>query len=333
MYIEHRDSVSKYSLLGEPIKKYPYPKDFYGYMHGIGFKDNGNLLVYGSVEGSRAIFEGVEKESHRDIVLELDAETGKELARYDLAEMLNPDRSLIVKSADEDLGKVDWAHTNGIDYDAKNKAIVVSGRHFGIVKIDEKTKQPIWWMTPHQLTHKSGRKGDKGDVSHLMLTAVDKNGKPYSEKVQQGIEKAKDFKWPLKTHNVKYLGKGVYSIFDNSGNMYDKKLYTTESSVASVFKIDDKKKTVQQVFLKELPYYSDMGSAVIFHPGTKHYWVTASHVVNKNHSKMRDAHIKRFDKNGNELYYAVLHLESNGWPYLIQPYEFYSSNNWPAPQE
>ncbi len=333
VYIEHQKVVSKYTLLGELLQRYVYPEGFYGYMHGLGFKDNGNLLIHGSVEGATAIFDGGEFESHRDIVLELDAQTGEELARYDLAEMLNPDRSLIVKSAEKNVGKVDWAHTNGIDYDAKNKAVIVSGRHFGIVKIDEASQKPIWWLTPHQLTHKSGRKGDKGDISHLLLTAVDKNGKPYSTAVQQGVEKAKGFKWPLKTHNVKYVGNGVYSIFDNSGDMYDKKLYTTKNSVASIFKIDDKKKTVQQVFLKELPHYSEMGSSVIVHPKTKQYWVMASNVINSNHTKMKDGHIQRFDKDGKELYHAVLHLETNGWVYLVQPYEFYSDKNWPTPQE
>ena len=115
--------------------------------------------------------------------------------------------------------------------------------------------------------------------------------------------------------------------------MYDKKLYTTENSVASVFEIDDKKKTIKQTFLKELPTYSEVGSSVIIHPQTKQYWVMASNVVNSNHTKMWDGHIQRFDKDGNELYHAVIHLETNGWIYLVQPYEFYSDNNWPTPQE
>lgn len=188
-------------------------------------------------------------------------------------------------------------------------------------------------MTPHQLTHKSGRNGDKGDVSHLLLTVVDKNGKPYSQDVQKGIKKADGFKWPLKTHNVKYVGKGVYSIFDNSGSMYDKNLYTTKNSVASVFKIDDKKKTVQQVFLKELKEYSDMGSIVIFNHKTKDYWVFASNVSSSNTVEIKNGIFHRFDQNGNELYKAVIYRRHNGWIYAIQPYEFYSDNNWPTPKE
>ncbi len=333
VFVETQGSVKKYSLLGKLLREYVYPKGFYGYIHGIGFKNNDNLLVFGSFENSKALIDNEMRGTHRDFVLEIDITTGDILKKYDLAEMLNPDRSLIIKSTDNDGGKIDWAHTNGIDYDAKNKAVIVSGRHIGIVKISEKSKKPIWWLTPHQLTHKSGRNGDKGDISHLLLTAVDKNKKPYSKKVQKGIEKADGFKWPLKTHNVKYIGNGLYSILDNSGEMYDKSLYTTKNSVASVFKIDDKAKTVQQMVLKELPAYSEMGSAIIIHPQTKELWVSLGKVASKNGGRQCNTHMYRFDSNKNIIYEALIHKGDNSMIYLIHPYQFYSKNNWPTPQK
>ena len=333
VFVEDTKKITKYSLLGEIIQVYHYPKDFYGYMHGIGFKDNDNLLVFGSFKDSKALIEGRHEVTHRDFILEFNAQTGAVLAKYDLADMLNPDRTLIVKSSNKEENKIDWAHTNGIDYDAKNKAIVISGRHFGIAKIDEKTKKPIWWMTPHQLTHKSGRNGDKGDISHLLLTAIDENAKPYSEKVQKGLEKANGFKWPLKSHSVKYVGNGVYSIFDNSGEMYDKKLYTTQNSYASVFKIDDRKKTVQQLFLKDLKEYSELGSSVVYNPQSKQLLVTVSRVYSPNGEFLFNTHIYRFNKNGEILYKAMLHKDIPEWEFLIQPFEFYSENNWPTPSE
>ncbi len=333
VFVEYKNGINQYSILGKKLKSYQYPEGFYGYMHGMGFKDNGNIIIFGTIDGNTALIDGEAKETNRDIVLEFDAKTGKVIEKYDLAEMLNPDRSLIIKSADLEYSKVDWTHTNGVDYDAKNKAIILSGRHIGIIKIDEKSKKPIWWLTPHQLTHKSGRNGDKGDISHLLLTAVDKNKKPYSKKVQKGIEKADGFKWPLKTHNVKYIGNGLYSILDNSGEMYDKSLYTTKNSVASVFKIDDKAKTVQQLFLKELSDYSDMGSVVIVHPKTQEYWVFSSHVSSFNSKEVYNGVMRRFDKKGKEVYKAIIHKDSNGWIYLIQPYQFYSDENWLTPHD
>ena len=334
VYAEQKHGIKKYTLLGKEVKQYIYPDNFYGYMHGINFKENGNLLVFGTYEGSKALIDGELQETHRDFVLELDAETGKVLNKYDLAQMLNPDRSLIIKSTNKEHGKIDWAHTNGIDYDPKNKAIIVSGRHFGAVKISEKTKKPIWWMTPHQKTEKSGRNGDKGDISHLLLTAIDKNNTPYPLDVQKGIKKAKDFKWPLKSHSIKYLGKGRYSILDNSGKMWDNNLYTTKNSIASVYEINDKEKTVKQLFLKEFSEYSEVGSSIIFYPKFQQFLITLSSVFIPNSDILHNTIIYRTDTKGNLIYKAILHNSNLGkWEFLIYPYEFYKNNNWPTPIE
>ena len=331
VYGENESNIYRYDMLGLEEQVYHYPKDFYTYRHGISFKDNGNLLVFGSYNNSKALIDGKEVETQRDFILELDQKTGKVLNEYDLAEMINPDRSLIIKSSTAEHNKVDWAHTNGIAYDDKTRSVIVSGRHFGAVKIDEKTKKAIWWLTPHQQTHKSGRKGDKGDVSHLLLTAVDKNLKPYPKEVQEGTQYQKDFKWPLKTHSIKYWGNGMYSIFDNSGDMWDKKLYTTANSVASIFKIDDKKKTLQQVFLKHLPGYSELGSSVILHPKTKDIFVLLSRVRIPQNDNIANGIILRYNQKGEELYRAYLFKKTTHWTYLIQPFEFYAENNWTTP--
>lgn len=333
VFVETKRSIQKWTLLGEFVKEYQYPKGFYGYMHGMNFKDNDNLLVFGTFEGTTALIDGEEMPTNRDIILELNAKTGDVEAKYDLAEMLNADRSLAIKSVFKDYGFVDWAHTNGIDYDAKNRAIIVSGRHFGMAKIDEKTKKPIWWLTPHQYIEKSGRKGDKGPLHHLMLTAVDEKGKPFSKSVQMGTKKANGFKWPLKSHSVKYAGSGYYSILDNSGSVFDKNLYTTENSVASVFYIDDKKKTVKQVFLKELPVYSEVGSSIIFNPQTKESLVSLSTVRSKNNFRLANSFIYRFNEKGDLIYQAAMQKGSNNGTYLFQPFEFYAKNNWPTPNE
>ncbi len=334
VFVESQKNIKKYTILGEFIQQYDYPEKFYGYMHGMNFKDNDNLLIFGSNEGSMALIEGEYRPTHRDIILEIDAQNGSVVAEYDLAEMLNPDRSLAIKSSYNEQSKVDWAHTNGIDYDAKNKAIIVSGRHLGMVKIDEKTKKPLWWLTPHQYISTSGRNGDGKDLSHLMLTAVDKNNKAYSQNVQLGYEKGAPFKWPLKSHSVKYAGSGYYAILDNSGlDIYDKKLYTTKNSVASVFYIDDKKKTVKQVFLKELGEYSEVGSSVIYDLNKKEILVSLSQARSKNNWALANSHIYRFDEKGKLLYHAVQHKNSNSGTYLFQPFEFYAPNNWPMPQE
>lgn len=323
VFIEHVNKIQRYSLLGEHEKDYVFPAGFYTYIHGMGYKPNGNLLVFGSFNNTTALIDGKQLPTHRDFVLEFDYNTGKETARYDLAEMLNPDRSLIVKSTQYDNNKIDWAHTNGISYDAKNKAVIVSGRHFGIAKIDETAHKLIWWFTPHQQVDKSGRNGNNGSVAGKMLTAVDKHNAPYPKSVQEGTQSVPDFKWPLKTHNVFYNGNGIYAIFDNSGDLYDKTLKTTADSYASAFKIDDKKHTVRQIFMKNLKQYAATGSSAYMHPATKELWVNIDSVRDKNNKSLVSSHFMRFSPSGKQLYHAVI---PNHHFYAVFPFNFYKEN-------
>ena len=322
IFAEYPNGINRYNLLGELEKHYSYPANFYTYVHGMGHKPNGNLLVFGSFNNTTALIDGKNLPTHRDFVLELDYETGKEVARYDLAEMLNPDRSLIVKSTEYDYNKIDWAHTNGITYDAENKAVIVSGRHFGIAKIDEKTKKLLWWFTPHQQVNKSGRNGKNGSLKNKVLTVVDKNGKPYPQAVQEGIETVPDFKWPLKTHNILYAGNGIYSIFDNSGELFDKKLKTTKNSYASIYKINDKKRTVHQLFLKDLNFHAEMGSLVYIHPVTKEIWVSATTVPIEHNRTRGNTIVMRLNK-GEEVYRAIIPAT---FYYAVVPIQFYENN-------
>ncbi len=323
IFVEDSKGIYRYDMLGFPEKHYTYPNNFYTYIHGMGHKPNGNLLVFGSFNNVTALIDGKNLPTHRDFVLELDYETGKEVARYDLAEMLNPDRSLIVKSTQYDYNKIDWAHTNGISYDDENKAVIVSGRHFGIAKIDEKTKKLIWWFTPHQQVDKSGRNGQNGSLKDKVLTVVDRKGRPYAQAVQEGIKNVADFKWPLKTHSVLYAGNGIYSIFDNSGELFDKKLKTTKNSYAAVYKIDDKKRTVRQIFKKDLNVHTDTGSIVYVHPKTQEIWTEIDNIPSEHNYVVRNSFFIRFDKNGKKLYEAVL---PNRHVYAIIPFKFYENN-------
>ncbi len=325
IYTETSREIKKYSLLGETLGVYKYPTGFRGYTNAIAFKPNGNLLIFGDYAGKKALFGKKEHDTMRDYVLELDKKTGNVVAEYDLARLLNPDRPLVANPFKTGYSRADWAHLSGIDYDDKNSEIVVSGKHIGIVKIDEKTQKAIWWMTPHQLTHKSGRNGDKGDISHLLLTAVDGNKKVYPPVVQKGIKQGYGFKWPLKTQSVKYAGNGVYTVFDRSGKLEDMNLYTTTNSIASVFKVDDKAKTVRQLFFKDLLAYSDWGSMVMLHPVTNEIWVFLENVPYKKGSIKKGSFIYRFGLKNVLLFSAFLQKRQQNAAYFIQPYDFYNN--------
>lgn len=312
--------LERYTLLGKLIKKYPYPKGFQSFTHGIGQKPNGNFLVIGSYEGTTALIEEKKQETHRDFVIELDYETGELIKKWDLAEILNPDRSVIIKSATIDYGKNDWCHINSVDYDPTDNSLVVSCRHVGMIKIDEKTGHLKWLFGPNKGFEKSGRNGDGPSISNKVLTAVNSKGIPYPKAVQNGIQKADGFKWPTKTHHARFTQKDIFSIFDNSGKLYDSSIFTTENSVASVFQIDEKKKTVKQLFLKNLEAYSPVGSAVYYFPTENEVLVFLSQVKDKNSQNMTYGEIRRYNATTEkEIMRAVIYGGGESWHYRIEP--------------
>ena len=116
--------------------------------------------------------------------------------------------------------------------------------------------------------------------------------------------------------------------------MWDKTLYTTKNSVASIYEINDKEKTVKQLFLKELPEYSEVGSSTIFSSKFQQFFITLSGVFTENALFLHNTFIYRTDLKGNILYKGVLHNDNQEkWAFLIYPYEFYKHNNWPTPEE
>lgn len=314
--------LSIYTLQGEYIKNIPYPKGFNSFSHGIAQKPNGNFLIIGSEDDAYVLLDDKKQTSGRDIILELTPQ-GQLAKRYDLKKILNPHRNLIVKNTHLDLGKkLDWCHINGISYEASSQSILTSCRHFGIVKIDEKTSQVKWLITPHRDLDKSGIDGKGPTLAHKVLTAVDKNGVPYSQTVQEGRETTPDFKWPTVIHNVFSLGNGLYSVYDNSGRVYAKDLKTTQKSVASIFKVDEKNHTVSQFFKKELDVYSDVGSAVHL-LNNNQIIVYSARVFNKNYSGTAYGDLRRYDlTTGKELMHAVIFRGGVTYHYRLDPFDF-----------
>ncbi len=98
-----------------------------------------------------------QSKTHRDIILELDYHTGTEVRRWDIGRILNPDRSVIVRSSRKDYGAVDWLHMNSVQFDASDNSIVISGRHVGMVKFDYSSGKLKWVFGPALGYEKSGR--------------------------------------------------------------------------------------------------------------------------------------------------------------------------------
>ena len=317
----------RYNMLGEKISTYSYPKDFVSFTHGLTQKTNKNFLVIGSFPNKTAIFNNQKAQTQRDFLIEIDYNTGKTINIIDLADILNPDRSVIIKSDTKNYGLNNWCHLNAVDYDEKDQSILVSCRHAGLIKIDEKTKSVKYIISPHIGFEKSGRDGTGPALSDKLLTAIDEQGIPFSGEIQRGTKKSNTFKWPTKTHDARIVSNNIISVFDNSGSVYAKNLITSLNSNAQVFKIDEQKKTIQSIWFKALPFYSDSGSSVLFDENKTHVTVYTSVIKDNEQIGWAHGRLMRFDKQTKEtLFDAIIYRGGETYFYGLQPFTFYQES-------
>ena len=319
--------LKTYTMLGQLKKSYSYPKGFTSFTHGISVTPSGNFLVIGSQEGKSITVDGKSMLTQRDIVIEIDKDSGKMIKQVDLAELLYPNRSTIVKEGMEDFGLGDWCHINGVDYDKQDNSWLVSCRHHGISKITSDGKLD-WLITPKKGLEKSGRDGQGPALWDKVLTAVDSNGQPYPPDVQRGDVAAKDFKWPTRNHLVKVVGPNLYAFYDNAGPANDPELFTTEHSNAMVVRVDPVKRTVQNVWTEKLSVRSDAGSNVLYEPDENQVIVYSSLVNDKNQEGLVYGLLTRYDlKTHQPMFEAYLNKGNAAWIYQVQPFEFYPDNH------
>ena len=316
--------ITRFTMLGKEIKHYSYPKGFVSFTHGIGQKPNGNFLVIGSFDNTMAIIKGNPEKTHREFVIELDYQTGEMVNKIDFAEILNPNRSVIIPADQKDYGANDWCHINAVDYDKSDNSIVISCRHIGMVKVNEKTKELIWLFGPNKGYEQSGRDGKGPAISDKVLTAIDKNKKPFSQKFQIGEETNHAFKWPTKTHHARVVGNGIFSIFDNSGPVYDQTIHTTPEAHASVFFIDEQNKTVEQIWKQNLGVSSVSASSVIYSPEQKEVYVYIADAPDKNQIGMSQGLLRRYDMDTHKiLFEASVYRGGASWFYRAENFVFY----------
>ena len=258
----------------------------------------------------------------RDVIVEVD-ENGKVVDDWKLFEILDPYRDNIIKVLDqgavclnidaskaghtmsaEELAKLDesntfgdvtgsgagrnWAHVNSVWYDAEDDSIIISSRHqSAMVKIgrDKKVK---WIVGAH--------KGWKDQFKPFLLQPVDEKGNKIVcddeyTKCPGYTNKAGGFDWTWTQHtafkiDAKSKGDILYlSAFDNgdSRGMEQPTFPTDKYSRAVIYKIDQKKMTIEQIWEygknRGHSYYSPVTSITEFHPDTNSvlvYSATAS---------------------------------------------------------
>ncbi len=316
--------LKRYSLAGELLQTYTYPEAFTSFSHGMARKPNGHFLVLGSFTGTTALFKGQEQTTQRDHIIEINDKTGEVVKKWDLAEVLNPDRSVIIHSATQSYGLNNWCHLNGIGYDADDTSLVVSCRHSGMIKIDDETGELMWVFGPKQGYEKSGRDGTGPALFDKVLTAIDSNGVPYSDDFQKGYTANNTFKWPTKTHDAQAYGQNIFSIFDNSGAVYDEKLQTTPYSVASIYRVNPDNKTVQQIWRENLKAHSPVASSVVYQPNKKDVTVYISQIADSEQNGIAYGKITRYDFDTHRvLFDSLLYRGGNTHFYRVDPFRFY----------
>ncbi len=223
----------------------------------------------------------------RDVIVEVD-ENGNVVDDWRLYEILDPYRDNIIKVLDqgavclnidasqaghtlsaEDLAKLDasdkfgditgtgagrnWAHVNSVWYDAEDDSIIVSSRHqSAMIKIGRDKK--IRWIV-------GAHKGWKEPFKQYLLQPVDSKGNKIEcqdeyTKCPGYLNKAGGFDWTWTQHTAfkidsKSKGDIFYlSAFDNgdSRGMEQPAFPTDKYSRAVIYKIDQKKMTIEQIW-------------------------------------------------------------------------------------
>ena len=268
----------KYDLMGREIWNHRLPDGYNDFSHAMDPMQNGHYLVrVASSDVKRP--DGKHVRSVRDVIIEVD-ENGVVVDEWRLFDILDPYRDVVLKALDQgavclniDASKAgqtmtadqlaaqdkndqfgdivgsgagrNWAHVNSVDYDPTDDSIIISSRHqSALIKIG-RDKQVKWIM--------GSPEGWSDKYKDKVLTPVDKNGKPIK---CEGSTCEGGFDWSWTQHtgwridsksdkNIFYL-----SVFDNGDarGMEQPPMPDMKYSRAVIYKIDQKKMTVEQVW-------------------------------------------------------------------------------------
>jgi len=196
----HARSLYELDVLGREVNRWDIPD--YWYHHDVIEKPDGNFLIAVNKEGLATV---------EDHVIEIGRSTGTIVREWDLRQILDVDRHDLLAN------ESDWFHMNAIWYEEQDDALILSGRNQGVVKVDGNNNL-VWILAPHQGWGAAGLDGNRPNTADYLLTAVDANGTPYGEAVQQGTADAPNFAWVWGQHAPMRLDNGNLFIFDNGYN-------------------------------------------------------------------------------------------------------------------
>ncbi len=268
-------ALFEYTMLGEEVNRWEIPG--YRYHHEITEKPDGNFIVAVDKEGEETV---------EDFMVEVERETGEIVREWDLRKILDVDRQTYAETSFV-RGEEDWFHMNAIWYEPSDKTLVVSGRHQGVVKVTMENEL-VWILAPH----KGWQENSSGvDLPEYLLTAVDEDGEPYPEAVQQGDVDAEGFSWVWGQHAPLILPNGNLFVFDNgesrnfTGNGTGSFTQDGPSFSRGVeYRIDEAAMTIEQVWQygaeRGEEFYSPIISDVDYLPQTNNRLVMPGIISN-----------------------------------------------------
>lgn len=267
--------IMLYSPCGQLLNVLAFPYDFENFAHGVAYGKNKSLLVIGSRTNQEFNLDGKKLKTAYDHILEMDL-NGSVFRYLDLGKVMPMNHFRVVKSFNPFL---DALHLNHVTYMPHDNSLTISSKHNGFFKIDNESLQVKWIAGPHPTSKMLNRQGDELDLPYL--TAVDENGIPYPEDVQNGINKEHLFDWPIVAHDGKPSGS-FYTVFSNNGPVYDPTLTTRKFSTVLIYRIDENKKTINEAARILLPEFAPIASNATFDEKTGILHIFVSDVDDKN---------------------------------------------------
>ncbi len=271
---------AKYDLMGREIFNRKLPMAYADFSHATHPMPNGHILL--RVASADYVFPDGKKHVRtvRDVIIELD-ENARVVDEWRLFDILDPYRDTILKVLDQgavclnidptQAGKTlsaealkrqeenqkygdivgtgpgrNWVHVNSVDYDPTDDSIIISSRHqSAIIKIGR--DHQVKWIL-------GAPKGWKAPFADKVLKPVLNNGKPAKCDASHCEDPAFDWIWTQHTAwriPTKSDQRYVYlSVFDNGDGrgMEQPPFPTMKYSRAVIYKIDQKKHTVEQLW-------------------------------------------------------------------------------------
>ncbi len=328
----------EFNWLGRAVKRRSLPEHLKPHHDAIQLRD-GNIVVCVSNAETTLPEDGEEQASTNDYIVEQDAESGEIVNAWDLREFLDVSRATVSRRGS------DWVHMNTLGYDERDDSLIISNRFQGLMKLTRggirgaeanAGKALKWILSPHLDWGLAGVDGAGPlDPNDFLLTAVDANGTPYPQAVQDNLaapgETADPFFWSVGQHGIQITARGeerlsfltfnnqASVIFDGPGTVQNGSTFTAQGDLGNdregapysqivEYEIDEAEMTVRQVwsFGEGRPeLYGGFNSGVTLLPETGNRLLVSNGRDQHDTDNPYNPHVVEITPDGDE----VFHLE------------------------